>query len=81
MSVYRKDLKEIRSVAVPAVIMIVGLAVTNLLIGFGITMVSDIDLVSALLSCTPWRRNRYVHYLYGHGWLQLHCSPPGKRRV
>lgn len=53
MSVYRKDLKEIRSVAVPAVIMIVGLAVTNLLIGFGITMVSDIDLVSALLSCTP----------------------------
>ena len=63
--------------AVPAGHYDLGPGRRNLLIGFGITIVSDIGLVSALLSCT-WRRNRYVHYLYGHGWLQLHCSPSCK---
>ena len=49
----RKDLKEFRIIIVPTLLLILGMLVLNLAMGFAIHAFTDMDIVTALFSCTP----------------------------
>jgi membrane AbrB-like protein len=51
--VTRKSLRKLRGVALPAAIMIVAFITVGLLLGWGLSRVTPLDLVSALLSGVP----------------------------
>jgi len=49
----REELREMRAIGKPAAILLPCLLVVNIVAGFGVAATGDLDLMTALMSCTP----------------------------
>ncbi|WP_372995062.1 AbrB family transcriptional regulator [Lutispora sp.] len=52
-SVQKEDIRRIKKLIKPSLVLVLGMLITNIFIGFIVYLISPLDLITALMSCVP----------------------------